>query len=131
MKKSPVAAMSNIREAVRRKSVGLSFTTNFSIFSRSASSTGEDSEHGTGEDSEDFNDDLDSSHYNRSREDSAPGEDDPDGSPSPAVSSAARTWSRRSRRCRLLVDCWRQRRRTCRARCRRLWKRSTRSPRPM
>ncbi|KAE9017344.1 hypothetical protein PR002_g13416 [Phytophthora rubi] len=87
MKKSPVAAMSNIREAVRRKSVGLSFTTNFSIFSRSASSTGEDSEHGAGEDGDDFNDDLDSSQYNRSREDSAPGEDDPDSSPSPAVSS--------------------------------------------
>ncbi|KAE9236864.1 hypothetical protein PF005_g866 [Phytophthora fragariae] len=87
MKKSPVAAMSNIREAVRRKSVGLSFTTNFSIFSRSASSTGEDSEHGAGEDGDDFNDELDSSQYNRSREDSAPGEDDPDSSPSPAVSS--------------------------------------------
>ncbi|KAJ8524177.1 hypothetical protein ON010_g16941 [Phytophthora cinnamomi] len=58
MKKSPVAAMSNIRDAVRRKSVGLSFTTNFSIFSRSASSTGEDSEHGAGEDGEDFNDEA-------------------------------------------------------------------------
>ncbi|GMF41975.1 unnamed protein product [Phytophthora fragariaefolia] len=67
-------------------SVGLSFTTNFSIFSRSASSTGED-DRSEREDGEDFHDDLESSHYNRSREDSAPGEDDPDGSPSPAVSS--------------------------------------------
>jgi hypothetical protein len=89
MKKSPVAAMSGIREAVRRKSVGLSFTTNFSIFSRGASSAGEDdrSEHGTGEEGDDYNDDSESSHYNRSRQDSAPGEDDPDSSPSPAVSS--------------------------------------------
>ncbi|KAH7492339.1 uncharacterized protein KRP23_1249 [Phytophthora ramorum] len=86
MKKSPVAAMSNIRDAVRRKSVGLSFTTNLSIFSRSTSSTGKDdrSEHG-GDD--DYNDDSESSHYSRSRKDSTPGEDDPDGSPSPAVSS--------------------------------------------
>ncbi|KAF1774441.1 Zinc finger, FYVE-related [Phytophthora cactorum] len=76
MKKSPVAAMSNIREAVRRKSVGLSFTTNFSIFSRGASSTGEDdrSEH----EGDDYNDDSESSRYNRSRQAR---------SPSPAVSS--------------------------------------------
>ncbi|KAG3246789.1 hypothetical protein PI124_g8506 [Phytophthora idaei] len=85
MKKSPVAAMSNIREAVRRKSVGLSFTTNFSIFSRGASSTGEDdrSEH----EGDDYNDDSESSRYNRSRQGSVAGEDDPDSSPSPAVSS--------------------------------------------
>ncbi|GMF65117.1 unnamed protein product [Phytophthora lilii] len=85
MKKSPVAAMSNIREAVRRKSVGLSFTTNFSIFSRGASSTGEDDR--SEQEGDDFNDDSESSHYNRSRQDSTPGEDDPDSSPSPAVSS--------------------------------------------
>ncbi|CAI5701938.1 unnamed protein product [Peronospora effusa] len=89
MKKSPVAAMSNIRDAVRRKSVGLSFTTNFSIFSRSTSSTGEDdrSEQGMGEEGDDYNDDVESSHSNRSRVDSTPGEDDVDSSSSPAVSS--------------------------------------------
>ncbi|RLN45264.1 hypothetical protein BBJ29_003973 [Phytophthora kernoviae] len=97
MKKSPVAAMSNIREAVRRKSVGLSFTTNFSIFSRGTSSTGEDdrSEHGgtgtttEGEGEEDYNDDSESS-YNRSRQDS--GLNDEDSSPSPAVSSGRHSY---------------------------------------
>ncbi|CAH0480314.1 unnamed protein product [Peronospora belbahrii] len=89
MKKSPVAAMSNIREAVRRKSVGLNFTTNFSIFSRSTGFVGEDdrSEHGTGEEGDDDNDDMESSNYDRSRQDSTPGEDDADSSTSPAVSS--------------------------------------------
>ncbi|KAI9922103.1 hypothetical protein PsorP6_000520 [Peronosclerospora sorghi] len=86
MKKSPVAAMSNIREAVRRKSVGLSFTTNFSIFSRGpSSSAGEDerSEH----EGDDLMDDLESSQYSRSRLDSTAGDDDVESSPSPAVSS--------------------------------------------
>ncbi|RLN54142.1 hypothetical protein BBJ28_00016037 [Nothophytophthora sp. Chile5] len=99
MKKSPVAAMSNIREAVRRKSVGLSFTTNFSIFSRSASSTGEDdrSEHGNGTTTEGegddyYNDDSESSHYSRAREDSAPRDDDPDNSPSPAVGGSRHSY---------------------------------------
>lgn len=39
MKKSPVP-ISALRDAVRRKSVGLSFTTNFSIFNRTASGSG-------------------------------------------------------------------------------------------
>lgn len=87
MKKSPVAAMTNIREAVRRKSVGLSFTTNFSIFSRGTGSVGEDdrSEHeGEGDDD---NDESEGSHCNRSRQNSTPGEEDADSSPSPAMSS--------------------------------------------
>lgn len=41
MKKSPVP-IAAIRDAVRRKSVGLSFTTNFSIFNRTASGSGAD-----------------------------------------------------------------------------------------
>lgn len=85
MKKSPVAAMSNIRDAVRRKSVGL----NFSIFTRSTSSTGDDdrSEHGTGEEGDDSHDELESSHYDRSRQNSTPNEDEADSCVSPAVSS--------------------------------------------
>ena len=85
MKKSPVAAMSNIRDAVRRKSVGL----NFSIFARSVSSAGDDerSEHGTGEEGDDSHDELDSSHYDRSRQNSTPNDDEADGCVSPALSS--------------------------------------------
>lgn len=85
MKKSPVAAMSNIREAVRRKSVGLSFTTNFSIFSRSTGSTCEDdrSEH---EGDEDI-DEIESTQHDRSRRNSTPLDNDADGSSSPSGST--------------------------------------------
>jgi hypothetical protein len=81
MKKSPAAAIGNIREAVRRKSVGLSFTTSFSLFGRSTSSGGEGD--GDGEADEDD----EGARYNRSREDSAPRESDNETAPSPAVSS--------------------------------------------
>lgn len=85
MKKSPVAAMSNIRDAVRRKSVGLTFTTNFSIFSRSTGSTGEDDR--SEQEGDDDIDEPESSQLERSGQDSTPRDDDADGSPSPAVSS--------------------------------------------
>lgn len=84
MKKSPVAAIGNIREAVRRKSVGLSFTS-ISIFGRSASSGGE----GDGEGDADADDDGEGPRFNRSREDSAPRESDPP-EPSPSVGSGSR-----------------------------------------
>ena len=81
MKKSPVAAMSNIRDAVRRKSVGLTF----SIFSRGPSSTGDDDR--SEQEGDDSNDDSESSRYDRSRQNSTPIEDETDSCVSPAVSS--------------------------------------------
>lgn len=82
MKKSPIG---NIREAVRRKSVGLSFTTNFSIFGRSTSSGGEEDRPGDGDGDED-EEQGEVARYNRSREDSAPRDNDQEAS-SPAVGS--------------------------------------------
>lgn len=104
MKKSPVP-IAAIRDAVRRKSVGLSFTTNFSIFNRTASGSGADEDaeqvangggengsaagsaaNGGGEPGDaDFDEDqeLQPPSY-RNRQDSAPRENDD--TPSPAMS---------------------------------------------
>ncbi|KAJ0395057.1 hypothetical protein ATCC90586_008715 [Pythium insidiosum] len=104
MKKAPMPAIGvgAIREAVRRKSVGLSFTTNFSLFNRSASgSTGDDDDSrsaaastaeasdrkDSGADDDDLDDsDLRHKRYNRS--DSYQGDElngTSDGQPSPVI----------------------------------------------
>lgn len=104
MKKSPVP-IAAIRDAVRRKSVALSFTkSNFSIFNRGASGSGadEDTENssGVGEPGEpgsggdnggdvDFHDDAELHQQYRDREDSAPRENDE--SPSAGMIRNART----------------------------------------
>ncbi|TMW66151.1 hypothetical protein Poli38472_003916 [Pythium oligandrum] len=98
MKKSPRPNIGALRDAVRRKSVGLSFTSGLSIFNRKGSgSTGEDDDarpsanggngdSGTGE--EDDGDDGESAHNRyRHRSDSfQPDPSDPE-VPSPSVSS--------------------------------------------
>lgn len=110
MKKSPVP-IAALRDAVRRKSVGLSFTTNFSIFNRATSGSGADDDpdqaalqaaaaanggDGTGatgasgadDDFQDDDQELSSSY--RSREDSVPREND---APSPALGRPVRSTS--------------------------------------
>lgn len=100
MKKSPVH-IAAIRDAVRRKSVGLSFTTNFSIFNRTASGSGADEDaeqiaNGGGENGSaanggepgdaDFDEDheLQPPSY-RNRQDSAPRDNDDASSPAMSI----------------------------------------------
>lgn len=104
MRKSPVPInVGALRDAVKRKSVNLSFTTNFNIFGRSGSgsvgntSGGEDDEERSGvqqPDGDDDQDDQDMTDHERSfrsRENSAEAAQGADNiEPSPAVSKGSR-----------------------------------------
>lgn len=107
MKKSPVP-ISALRDAVRRKSVGLSFTTNFSIFNRTASGSGgdEDPDAPSGASSsaapgsegsattagaDDDDDDQELPRPSRMRQDSVPRENEESGGSSPAMIRNVRT----------------------------------------
>uniref|UniRef100_K3X063 FYVE-type domain-containing protein n=1 Tax=Globisporangium ultimum (strain ATCC 200006 / CBS 805.95 / DAOM BR144) TaxID=431595 RepID=K3X063_GLOUD len=109
MKKSPVP-ISAIRDAVRRKSVGLSFTkTNFSIFNRGASGSGADDEvtgdggettpshHESGDPNDvDFHDDAELHQQYRDREDSARDDNDNDDTATSASGSPASIQNKRT-----------------------------------
>lgn len=102
MRKSPVPInVGALRDAVKRKSVNLSFTTNFNIFGRSGSgsvgntSGGEDDEERSGvhqpDDDQDDQDLTDHERSFRSRENSADAVQGADNTePSPALSKGSR-----------------------------------------